>query len=117
LDFRLSLIPLEVAVKAVYEQIYGEFPREANELAEEELNAIASAMVARVPIYEYDSDPDITARPLIQADLAGVSFGRGGKHIIFPNGRVARVAFGVSVDAIAEVVRVLKQQKPGSPKT
>lgn len=83
-------------------------PKHADEAAEQELNAIASAMTRLVPIYEYDPDPDVTARPLLRADLAGAVFRRAGKEITYADGRADDVPLAVSANDVPKVVQQLK---------
>jgi hypothetical protein len=108
-DFRLSLIPLEHAVKAAYRHFYGEAPKQADQATDDKLNAIASLMAQLVPIYEYDPDPDVTARPLLRADLAGAVFKRGGKDVTYADGRAADVPLAVSANDVAKVVQEMKK--------
>ena len=110
LDFRLTLIPFQHAVRAAYEQLYGEVPKHSDDAAEEKLNAIATAMVRSVPIYEYDPDPDITARPLLRADLEDAVFTGGGRQVAYADGRPADVPLAVSANDVAKVVAQLKKK-------
>ena len=95
MDFRLTLIPLEHAVRAVYEQLHGEVPKPVDDATAKELDDIRSAMLRLVPVYEYDSDPDITARPLLQPEA---------------DGRPSDVPLAVSVNDIPKVVAQLKKK-------
>jgi hypothetical protein len=109
LDFRLTLIPFEHAVRAAYEQLYGEVPKHSDDATEEKL-AIATAMVRSVPIYEYDPDPDITARPLLRADLEDAVFTGGGRQVAYADGRPADVPLAVSANDVSKVVAQLKKK-------
>ena len=110
MDFRLTLIPLEHAVRAAYEQLHGEVPKHIDDAAAEKLNAIATAIVRSVPVYEYDPDPDITARPLLRADLEDAVFTGGGRQVAYADGRHAEVPLAVSASDVPKVIAQLKKK-------
>ena len=98
-----DLIPLELAVQAVYARVYEAEHRKADP---GQLNEIAQAIAALVPVFTYDKDPT-SVRRLSEQDLQKGLFREGGRIMIFPDGRAPVRTLAVSGEALDIVLREL----------
>ena len=102
-----DLVPLELAVRTVYARVYEAQHRKAGLVCSpEQLDGIAHAMAALVPVFAYDKDP-AGVRRLSDQELQKGLFREGGRIMIFLDGRAPIRTFAVSAQALDIVVREL----------
>jgi len=102
-----DLVPLELAVEMVYARVYETQHRKAGLVCSpEQLNGIAHAIAALVPVFTYDKDP-ASVRRLDDQELEKGLFRECGRIMIFLDGRAPIRTFAVSGEAMDIVVREL----------
>jgi hypothetical protein len=100
-----SLVPLELAVLAVRDKVYG--PQQPGS----DPNAIAAFIAATFPVYEYTDDPSVQPRALTQAHSAGL-FRNGGRELHFLDGTPAKRCLAVKAEDVSRAIALLKEQPP-----
>ena len=104
-----DLVPLELAVETVYARVYEAQHRKAGLVRSvEQLNGIAHAIAALVPVFTYDKDPASVHR-LGDQELEKGLFREGGRIMVFLDGRAPMRTFAVSSEALDTVVRELSE--------
>ena len=102
-----DLVPLELAVETVYARVYEAQHRKAGLVCSpEQLNGIAHAIAALVPVFIYDKDP-ASVRRLGDHELEKGLFRECGRIMIFLDGRAPIRTFAVPGEALDSVVRQL----------
>ena len=98
-----DLVPLELAVQAIYARVYEAEQRKPDL---EQLNAIAHAIAALLPVFTYDkARPSV--RRLSEQELQQGLFKQGGRTMVFPDGRTPIQNLAASNEALDIVVREL----------
>lgn len=107
-DVGHELIPLDLATKSVYARLYAEQHAKAGRTCtEQDLNALATAITALVPLFTYDGEGANLAR-LDAADIKAGLFRGGARRLIFLDGRPALENLAVKAHHLEGVVFALK---------
>jgi hypothetical protein len=102
-----DLVPLELAARTVYQRVYEETHRKAGmACTPEQLNGIAYAIAALLPVFTNEDDPQ-SFRRLSEEELLKGLFRDGGRAMIFIDGRASIRALAVSAKGLDRVARVL----------
>ena len=96
-----TLVPLVLAVTIVRSKF-----SHGTALVATEPNAVATFIASTVPIWEYSDNARHLPRPLQNAVRDGIF--RGGRELIFLDGRPSKVRLAVHVDDVDCVIRMLK---------
>lgn len=99
-----SLIPLARAVELIATEIYRDNRARSRS---DVLDDLAYALSVVSPMFVIDSPP----RKLREPELAGGRFRNGGTEMHFSDGRSSLREIAVTTDAIAKVIRVLKDSQ------
>lgn len=103
-----SLIPLALAAGLIRQKVYGE-RRLTLQGFDADLCALATVIVATVPIYEYASNPAKPPRALQEAELRGGLFRNGAKELGFLDGRPAKRSLALHAADVECVIAVLRE--------
>ena len=101
-----DLLPLHVAAKTMYARVYS-FERDADELADERLNRLATAIATAVPVYSYDPRRPGAITELDEGLLLQGRFRQGGRLLAFADGRAPVDYLAVTRTAVNEVRSLL----------
>lgn len=100
-----DLVPLELAVRAVYQRVYEQKHRKAGIACTlEHLNGIAYAVAALLPLFTNDAQG---FRRLSEDELLKGLFRDGGRKMVFIDGRAAIHALAVSANGVERVSQAL----------
>lgn len=102
-------MPLELATRAICNRVYhprGRRGRLACTL--EQLNGIAYAVAALVPLFAYEAD-GVTVRPLGPEEISQGLFRDGGRTLFFLDGRAAIRPLAVPASGVDDVTRALAE--------
>ena len=80
-----ELVPLNVAARRVFQQVYLPFHHPQAGPGPDQLNGVASALCSLAPVYSLDGRG--AARRLSAADLSGGLFRGGARELLFLDGR------------------------------
>lgn len=104
-----DLMPLELAVRAIYRRVYEEKHRKAGlACSPEHLNGIAYALAALQPLFIGEE----SVRPIGKDEVLKGLFRDGGRRMIFLDGRDPIERIAVSAAKLEDVVRALIAQVP-----
>ena len=101
-----ELVPLELAVRTIQRRAYPE--RSLTAFLDEQLNGLAYAVAALVPLYEVNS---AGVRTIARDELKHGYFRRGGKELHFLDNRPALIALAVTTSGVETVVRSILAAK------
>ena len=110
-DFPHTLVPLSLAAQLVFIEVYGSGFLGARTPTEEKLNAVATAISALVPIFEYEENSAHRARLVPETELARGRFKSGAKELHFNDLRRSRHLLAVSATDVSYVVRLLEEAR------
>jgi hypothetical protein len=110
-----DLVPLELAVLKIYVLAFEAHHRKAGLICgPEQLNGIAHAIAALVPVFTYDKDPG-SVRILSEQELQKGAFKEGGRVMIFLDSRAPIRTLAVSAGALHRVARELSASARSAP--
>jgi hypothetical protein len=104
---RHELMPLELAVRTIQRRAYPE--RSLTAFLDEQLNGLAYAVAALVPLY--DTTDTEKARAITRDELKHGYFRRGGKELHFLDNRPPLAALAVTASGVETVVRSIVAAK------
>jgi len=110
-DLPNALVPLALAARLVLREAYGAGVLGARTRTEGKLNAVAKALSALVPIFEYEESSALGAEAIPISELACGSFKRGAKE--FHSGHSKRAPHFLAVRATDAqyALKVLKEAR------
>lgn len=108
-DLPNTLVPLALAARQVLIEAYGLAFLGARTRTEEKLNAVAKALSALVPIFEYAESSALGAEPIPSAELAFGRFKRGAKEFHSDHGKRGPHFLAVRATDAAYALKVLKE--------
>ena len=107
-----DLIPLELAVRAIFRSVYAEqfAPGQSTRQAGH-LDALAYTVAAMRPIYAYEGDGS-SLRRIYDEELSGCLFRGGGREMYFIDGRCPVHGLAVAAEDVPLVIQALKARLP-----
>jgi hypothetical protein len=108
-DLPNTLVPLALAARLVLIEAYGLAFLGARTRTEEKLNAVAKALSALVPIFEYAGSSALGAEPIPSSELACGRFKRGAKEFHSDQGRRGPHFLAVRATDAQYALKVLKE--------
>jgi hypothetical protein len=102
-----ELVPLELAVRSIQQRAYPE--QSLATFLNEQLNGIAYAVVALVPLYQADSAGKV--RAVTRDELQHGYFRQGAKELHFLDNRPPLKALAVTASGVETVVRSILAAK------
>ncbi len=110
-DLPSALVPLAVAAWLVLREAYGLAFLGARTRTEEKLDAVAKALSALVPIFEYAESNELGAQPIPLSELACGRFKSGAKEFHSDRGRRNPHFLAVRATDAEYALKVLKDAK------
>jgi len=110
-DLPHTLVPLTLAARLVLREAYGVGFLGARTRTEEKLNAVAKALSALVPIFEYAESSALDAEPIPSSELACGRFKSGAKEFHSGHGKRGAHFLAVRATDAAYALKVLKDAR------
>jgi hypothetical protein len=110
-DLANTLVPLALTARLVLIEAYGLAFLGARTRTEEKLNAVAKALSALVPIFEYAESSELGAQPIPLSELACGRFKRGAKEFHSDRGERGPHFLAVRATDAEYALKVLKEAR------
>jgi len=110
-DLANTLVPLALTARLVLIEAYGVAFLGARTRTEEKLNAVAKALSALVPIFEYAESSELGAQPIPLSELACGRFKSGAKEFHSDHGERGPHFLAVRATDAEYALKVLKEAR------